>query len=235
MQTASAKVIPLSAHANTKAGEQALHALWENQTLSAPDDATPGVGDRLSEALAALVAKEQVIAEQQLRILELERLATTDPLTGLLNRRGFEETLARALAVSARRDIEYGSMLVLLDLDGFKEINDSHGHAAGDACLQHIGELLSGAVRKSDAVARMGGDEFALLLNPLSGDLPAERLAMIQRRIERKPLVWQGTCIQLRASLGSCAFYPQRHLAPQTLFTIADRALYRDKMARRRQ
>jgi diguanylate cyclase (GGDEF)-like protein len=93
---------------------------------------------------------------------ELERLARTDDLTGLLNRRAFMSQLEHELAIASR----YGSplALLLLDLDNFKAINDSHGYSTGDRALELVAETLSRCVRTPDTVARLGGDEFAVLL-----------------------------------------------------------------------
>ena len=96
------------------------------------------------------------------QIAELEARADVDPLTDILNRRGFDRELKRSLAYISR----YGTdaALVFLDLDGFKGVNDRHGHAAGDALLKAVARELTGRVRASDVVARLGGDEFVVLL-----------------------------------------------------------------------
>ena len=116
----------------------------------------------LDWAMAAVAEAEQRLATLQARIDYLEGLSVTDELTGLLNRRGFLAQLDRALA-SARRGGPHG-ILMICDLDGFKSINDSHGHLVGDEVLCQIGALLARHVRRSDTVARLGGDEFAILL-----------------------------------------------------------------------
>jgi GGDEF domain-containing protein len=113
-------------------------------------------------ALAAVADSEKRMAILQARIDYLEGLSMTDELTGLLNRRGFAGQLGRALA-AARRSGPHGALLIC-DLDGFKAVNDQHGHAMGDAVLRHVTQLLMQHVRRTDAVARLGGDEFALLL-----------------------------------------------------------------------
>jgi diguanylate cyclase (GGDEF)-like protein len=95
-------------------------------------------------------------------VSELRQAAATDPLTGLLNRRAFAERFGQELAVARRSGRPFA--LILLDVDQFKTINDQHGHSAGDAVLLALGGALGGAVREVDAVARIGGDEFALLL-----------------------------------------------------------------------
>ena len=105
--------------------------------------------------------REQLFAERA-KVAELETRIDEDPLTGLLNRRGFMKELARTLAYARR--YRAAAALLFLDLDGFKAVNDTHGHAAGDWALGRAGRLIAGAVRASDIVARIGGDEFAVLL-----------------------------------------------------------------------
>jgi diguanylate cyclase (GGDEF)-like protein len=116
----------------------------------------------LDWAMATVAEAEERLATLQTRIEYLEGLSVTDELTGLLNRRGFLAQLDRALA-SARRGGPHG-VLMICDLDGFKQINDRHGHLAGDEVLCQVGGLLARHVRRSDTVARLGGDEFAILL-----------------------------------------------------------------------
>jgi diguanylate cyclase (GGDEF)-like protein len=114
---------------------------------------------RLAAEVDALAAQLEV---SRARISELEARIDIDPLTDILNRRGFERELKRSLAYVKR----YGTSvaLVYVDLDGFKPVNDHHGHAAGDTVLKAIAAALVRNVRASDVVARIGGDEFAVLL-----------------------------------------------------------------------
>ena len=125
---------------------------------------------------AALLCFFQARAHER-HLAEVARLSRTDHLTGTLNRRGFEEELLKRLA----RFYRYGTRLglVLIDLDGFKRINDERGHVAGDALLKAVSAALVSAVRGTDAVARVGGDEFAVLLEQSDGvtaPLVAERV-----------------------------------------------------------
>jgi diguanylate cyclase (GGDEF)-like protein len=102
------------------------------------------------------------LAQAQARLAEAERLADRDPLTGLLNRRGFGRELRRAAAFSARHGVP--AAVVYLDMNGFKAVNDTLGHDAGDAALAHVARLLEGNIRETDAAGRLGGDEFAVVL-----------------------------------------------------------------------
>src|SRR5262249_8856652 len=107
-------------------------------------------------------AQKRLIAEQDAR-----RLAMQDPLTGLPNRRQFAEALNAALAAPPRAGAAHA--LLMLDLNGFKQVNDVYGHGAGDQVLIVVGQRLLGLIRQGDMVARLGGDEFAILAHHLAG------------------------------------------------------------------
>ena len=114
---------------------------------------------------ALLAEKKRLTASSAVaraRVRRLEATADIDPVTGILNRRGFDRELARSLSYVKR----YGTRAALfyIDLDGFKPVNDRHGHAAGDAVLKTVAAMLTRNVRASDTVARIGGDEFGLIL-----------------------------------------------------------------------
>lgn len=128
-----------------------------------PNRKAGGPSRSLASKLAAeMDALREQLATERARVAELETRVDEDPLTGLLNRRGFMKALERTLAY-ARRYHATGALL-FLDLDGFKAVNDKHGHAAGDWVLGRVGRLIAGSVRASDVVARVGGDEFVVLL-----------------------------------------------------------------------
>lgn len=131
--------------------------------MSLGEEKSPGSGRSLAMKLAAEVdaLKAQLTAERA-RNAELETRVDEDPLTGLLNRRGFLKALERALAYARR--YKASAALVFLDLDGFKAVNDRHGHAAGDWVLGRVGRMIAGAVRASDVAGRVGGDEFTVIL-----------------------------------------------------------------------
>ena len=183
----------------------------------------------LSELLDFAAAAEQRLAEQRERIAYLESLAQSDELTGIANRRGFEQFLRTALA-AARRHEEQG-LVGFFDLDRFKEINDRYGHTAGDAVLRHVADLLTRAVRAFDCAARLGGDEFAVVLTrskPLGG---TRRLKALQDEINASVVRYEGTRIPVSVSLGIDVFDGEDDL--RTLLFRADRAMYRDKRTRR--
>ena len=154
----------------------------------------------------------------------LSRRATTDSLTGLPNRAEFERRASRRLTQLGRDG--GGACLIVVDLDGFKAINDSGGHAAGDRVLAEAGRRLAAAVRSTDLVGRWGGDEFVLLLAGISDPLAIpDRTAAIAACLKDLPA---DPTTRLTASVGAAAFPVQgRDLA--TLLDLADRAMYEVK------
>jgi diguanylate cyclase (GGDEF)-like protein len=150
-------------------------------------------------------------------VAELERLAGTDDLTGLANRRSFYEALQRYAATTARHRMPLS--LLLLDIDNFKEVNDKHGHEHGDEALRSFASAVSARVRESDFVARIGGDEFAILLPQTNRD-EAESLARDLALQLRCP---SASPFALRVSIGvaSCSAGPC-----DALLSDADRELY---------
>ncbi|WP_340318388.1 sensor domain-containing diguanylate cyclase [Rhizorhabdus argentea] len=146
--------------------------------------------------------------------------AVRDPLTGLLNRRGFLDRATREIKRAARTP--HMLMLVYLDLDGFKAINDRRGHAAGDACLCAVARLLEAMTRPGDALARFGGDEFTLLLPHLSARDAAQRLEQLRTAIKD-----YGTEAghAVTASFGAAFIQPDRDTCAEQLIQRADEAM----------
>ncbi len=166
------------------------------------------------------------ISERKRLEAELRRLAYHDPLTGLPNRALFFDRLNQALRHSEREG-RYGAVM-LLDLDGFKEVNDSFGHDAGDALLRGVARRLLRAVRRSDTVARLGGDEFALLLYPIADARVPERVGQRIAAAFGVPIRHRGHKLFARGSLGA-ALFPADGTSAEALLKQADVALYRAK------
>ena len=185
----------------------------------------------LDEAMAKLAEAEERLAEQQERIAYLESLTVTDELTGLLNRRGFNGQFRRALA-AARRQGGQGGMLVMIDLDGFKAINDTHGHLAGDAYLRHVARLLTARVRDHDVVARLGGDEFAILLTGAEVEIAAARARELAEAANAEVMTWEGERLPIRFSIGMQPYSASDH--EDDVLRQADQRMYAQKSARRR-
>ena len=165
-------------------------------------------------------------AEERLR-----RLATHDPLTNLPNRELFEDRLGHAVALARRTRAL--SAVILLDLDHFKTINDTMGHAAGDRVLQAVAERLAACTRECDTVARLGGDEFTVVLGAISD--PQHCAAVAQRILDElaKPLVLDGRELSVTASIG-ISLFPADGQDPESLLENADTAMYRAKETRNR-
>jgi diguanylate cyclase (GGDEF)-like protein len=180
--------------------------------------------------LAAEVARlEAELAAMRARIAELETHAESDPLTGVMNRRGFERELKRATAYLRR----YGgaAALIYLDLDGFKPVNDRNGHAAGDAMLEAVAASLVKAVRASDAVARIGGDEFAVLLWNLSAADARKKAAELEGAIAATSVPWEGQTLAVGAAAGVAEI--SAGAAVDQLIARADAAMYARKRERK--
>ncbi len=161
---------------------------------------------------------------------QLQALAHTDPLTGLANRLLLDARLDQSMQ-HARRS--HGQIaLLLVDLDHFKAINDSHGHAIGDEVLRAVAARLRAAVREVDTVARIGGDEFVVVLTALGGAADADRLAEKLVASLREPLRVLGMPLECSASIG-VALFSGGDLTPAELMRRADRALYAAKEAGR--
>ena len=156
----------------------------------------------------------------------LEALALNDPLTGLANRRLFADRLEMAL-VHARRN-KSAMAVVYLDLDGFKKINDTLGHAAGDALLKMVAGRLSATVREEDTVARQGGDEFMIGLWHISDDGQAAAVALKVIEAVSRPYVVEGHAVVITASAG-VGLYPNHGTEADALMKSADAALYEAK------
>ncbi len=179
----------------------------------------------VEEVLDAAAEVESFLAEQTARIAYLENLTLTDELTGLRNRRGFNEELRRTLAAANRYGDE--GVLVFCDLDGFKTVNDTYGHHVGDAVLRQIARVLQAEVRESDVVARLGGDEFAILMIQTSWRDGFKRAQMLRRAVNGMVARHEGREIRVAASFGVEPFGP--HDEETNLIARADMAMYVNK------
>jgi len=178
-----------------------------------------GVGSLL--AVGALVGSFRVQVDELMRASA--RVASSDPLTGLANRRAFVDAYARAQAQS-RRSADQGSAIVVLDCDAFKAVNDLRGHAAGDLVLQRVAAAISTSIREVDTPARLGGDEFAILLSaPEPGAAPA-----IGERI-RRAVANDNDSLGTTVSVGIVEFPRPGSVDLVAALAAADRAMYESK------
>jgi len=170
---------------------------------------------------------EQVIAARTEKLeaanRQLRHMATHDSLTDLPNRVLLDDRLEQAI-VHADRDAQSFSVMVV-DLDRFKMINDSLGHHAGDAVLKEVAHRLHGIVRTIDTVARVGGDEFVLVIGPSTPDVRAETIAERANEVLRQPLHVGGVDVHISSSIG-IALYPEDGPSAERLLAHADAAMY---------
>ena len=201
-------------------------ALFPKPRAAEPAAVTP---ETIQGVLAYFAEKEQAMGDLRARVAELERLLETDELTGLLNRRGLETAARRALA-NAQRYREMG-VLALIDLDGFKRINDDHGHAAGDAALRLVGRILADNIRATDYAARISGDEFAVVWVRTQAQALQRRIRDLKQTLNTATLDWDGAQIAIKASVGTARFDGTANL--EAVMRTADKAMYRHKRIRR--
>ena len=167
------------------------------------------------------------VTEQKTLQAWVEQQAKTDPLTGLGNRRGFEERAEALLARAAASRVNFSFGLLMLDLDRFKPINDRHGHLTGDGILQVFAHRLSGTVRPIDFVARLGGDEFVVLVDG-ADDLSLSRLSERLLQATAEPMEINGHMFEISCSIGAARFC-DGDLTLKALVGRADTALYAAK------
>jgi diguanylate cyclase (GGDEF)-like protein len=170
-----------------------------------------------------------VLKAEQTKVRELEASADTDALTEVFNRRGFDRELRRTLAYIKRYWTR--AALIYVDLDGFKPVNDRHGHAAGDAILKAVAATLMRNVRASDPVARLGGDEFAVILWNLSEADAAAKAFALEEAVAQAAVAWEAATLCVGASIGLSMLGPDDEFADA--LAKADRAMYARKAQRK--
>ncbi|MBX3661976.1 MAG: diguanylate cyclase [Burkholderiales bacterium] len=193
--------------------------LWVNRTISL-------VRDGEGHPLYFLRIVEDITERRKLEA-ELRELAATDMLTGIPNRRAFIARLEEEHA-RIRRFPQQQAAVLMLDLDNFKKINDTHGHPAGDSVLRHVAELISTRIRAVDACGRLGGEEFSILLTGAALPAAAEFADRLRRAIAGSPTLHEGLSLAVTVSVGIAALRAEDEGADAALLR-ADRALYRAK------
>ena len=194
------------------------------RALQIQQQANEQLEDRVAER-----TRELQIANQ--RLLEISAI---DGLTQVKNRRYFETTLAQEWRRSARDQTELA--LLMIDVDHFKQVNDRHGHLAGDACLQHLAKVYEECVhRPADFVARYGGEEFVVLLGQTSLEGAQSVAERIRHQVETTPVHWEREQIPLTVSIGVASTIPNHPQDPKSLLQRADELLYAAKRGGRNQ
>jgi diguanylate cyclase (GGDEF)-like protein/PAS domain S-box-containing protein len=200
------------------------HAVWTHTHVTVVADTTGAPAHLLSQILD--------ITERREYENQLHHLADHDSLTGLLNRRGFARELERHVAIVERSGP--AGVLMVLDLDGFKEINDSLGHDAGDELVMSVANILGHRLRSSDVVARLGGDEFAILLQRSTLAEAATLAASILDQVRTASPLGAPTIRPVTVSIGVAA-YDRAGLTGEAWMVNADRAMYDAKQQGRNQ
>lgn len=177
------------------------------------------------------LAKTDPLTQTQLLIDILCELSMHDGLTGLVNQSGFHAALARELQRTERTG--HGCAVLLLDLDHFKRLNDTYGHAAGDATLRLFGQVLTQTLRPMDVAARVGGEEFAVLLAACAPDDAVHTVHRIHQAISPLTVPWDSHTITVTVSAGLAWTLPEAACSASQLYMQADRELYRAKQTGR--
>ncbi len=186
---------------------------------------TPRVRDAIMTLMAEVDRLRQDLERTKARLESVETAADQDVLLPILNRRAFVREMTRLMSFGERYDLT--ASLIYLDLDGFKAINDANGHAAGDAALHHVARLVSGHVRESDIVGRLGGDEFGVILAKADKPQATLKARALAELVAGQPAQWQGKPLPLSCTIGVHTF--QKGEDPATAMAEADKAMYAAK------
>jgi len=181
----------------------------------------------IEQVLVALLAP----LNNALNYQQALNLASLDPLTGIYNRYAMENMVSREIELTQRNNTPLS--MIALDIDYFKKVNDTYGHAAGDCVLKHLTECVHQCTRTTDAMFRYGGEEFILLLNNTDLFGAQELAERIRKNIEQTPYIYDGKSIKITASIGISTFI--KNDTCNDFFKRADEALYRAKSAGRNQ
>jgi diguanylate cyclase (GGDEF)-like protein len=190
---------------------------------------TPSVRDAVMKLMGEVQDLGRQLTQMRSRLEAAEHAADQDQLLPVLNRRAFVRELTRHIASSAR----YGTpaSLVYFDLDGFKLVNDTYGHAGGDTVLAHFAETLTHHVRESDVVGRLGGDEFGIVLTHAGQDQANRKAQSLLETLSAHPAIFNGHALPVGFSYG--AFELRASENAESAITRADEAMYDRKRAAR--
>jgi diguanylate cyclase (GGDEF)-like protein len=190
------------------------------------DRGDAGVMAALTEENRTLWA---AVESMRAQLAELELLADTDTLTPIFNRRAFLRELECAIQIMSRHGVP--AAVLFMDINHLKSINDTFGHQAGDAAILHVAQRLREHVRVSDTVARIGGDEFGIILTHLEGDAALAKANALIAHVNAAPFQWEGREIPLSIGCGSAIVDPGDCV--RTVMARADAAMYAARRAQR--
>lgn len=217
-----------SSSASPSAAQSAGAARDTASIMGVPEaELTPNVQRALLTLMGEVDQLRKETEALRAKIRDLESLADRDVFLPVLNRRAFLREVSKALALAERHDAP--SALIYLDLNGFKAINDTHGHAAGDTALAQVAELIAAHVRETDAVGRLGGDEFGVVLTLTPAASAEAKAAELAETIAATPILHEGVELTLGAAWGVRAL--ERGVDVETAMAEADAAMYARKTA----
>ena len=232
MLKARSKPVADGASRTRRAPERAASSGAAKPKLKLAETAVKEPNSSVQEMLARLQAEREAmqreLEEARARIVQLERLADEDSLAPIANRRAFVRELSRMIAFTRR----YGSpsSVIYFDVNGMKQINDTHGHPAGDAALRHVADVLCANVRESDIVGRLGGDEFGVILAQTSQEQANAKAISLAEGIGATSLRWGKFEIPISAAYGVYSFTGSDDA--QVAIEAADKAMYKQKRVR---
>ncbi len=192
---------------------------------------TPKVRDAIMTLMEEVDRLRRSVDGINQRLADAEKLADQDPLLPIYNRRAFVRELTRVQATVERYDS--AASLIYIDLNGFKAINDAHGHQAGDYVLAEFSKRLVSAVRETDIVGRLGGDEFGLILSRTDHDAASTLATRLPGELERNPIVWEGSALDVGLSYGIVPV--QSGVNAEQALNDADSKMYEQKQQDRRE
>jgi diguanylate cyclase (GGDEF)-like protein len=186
---------------------------------------TPRVRDAIMSLMAEVERLREDLGRTKARLESVETMADQDGLLPVLNRRAFVRELSRAISFADRYDVP--ASLIYFDLDGFKAVNDTHGHAAGDAALHYVAAFLTDNVRESDIVGRLGGDEFGVILAKADQTQCKKKARALADGFLAEPFAWAGDPLALSFAYGLHTF--KKGETPDSAMATADKAMYASK------
>ncbi len=186
---------------------------------------TPKVREAIMGLMHEVETLRRELNRTHERLNQMEKLADLDTLAPIANRRAFVRELTRAISFAERYQNPFS--LIYFDLNGFKAINDNHGHAAGDKALLHVAGILLERVRESDVVGRLGGDEFGVILVQTDDRGAREKAMQLAQAIEEQPVDWEGEPLPIQLAYGITTFRGGESVT-DTL-AAADREMYERK------
>jgi diguanylate cyclase (GGDEF)-like protein len=190
-----------------------------------PQEMTPAVAAALTSLMDKLEDVSRELSRTKENLVELERLVDVDVVAPIPNRRAFMRRLSWAITMQER----YGhpSTILFFDLNDFKHINDEYGHAAGDMAIRHVSQLLGGTMRESDFLARIGGDEFAVIMYYAQEDAARKRGEKIAEKLAKTPMIFNGKRLILSTAYGYYTL--QSGDDAESALASADTLMYLDK------